>query len=202
MSTPNPQSQVPRPPGPLPLSWQKRPAFEICHPSNFTARETGCPRPEPPLSPGMWGRGRVCGEGGGCQGLGQWPIPCPSAWSSGANTSGSEVCVLDFLGSTPRHIPPLTPYLPPLWGVRPLTGSCLGKRHIPLKTFPLQMTFQSRVANSCPMDSSCLVAMGPVLCPCWPPVPVLSFHERCRGLGIRDSTPLVGVTFLGLLGLD
>lgn len=76
--------------------------------------------------------------------------------SSGANTSGSEVCFLDSLGNTSPIFHPL-PRTFPHWGVRLLTGSCLGKHHIPLKTFPLQMTFQSRVANSCPVGSSCPV---------------------------------------------
>lgn len=51
----------------------------------------------------------------------------------------------------------------------------------------LQMSIQSRWTFSCPMGSSCPVAIGPVLWPHWPPVLVPSFHDSQHIPGAREA---------------
>lgn len=90
------------------------------------------------------------------EGAGVWDSGRHHAWSSGANTSGSEVCVLDSLGSTP---PISTPHAVP----SPTVGSQTPYKELSRKTpysshdLPFANDLPEQVANSCPMGSSCPV---------------------------------------------
>lgn len=93
----------------------------------------------------------------------------PGVWDSGRHHAwswGQTLVDLRFVSKTPEAYspyPPLTPYLPPLWGVRPLTGSCPRKTPYSLMTFPLQMTFRAG-GQQLPHGLQLPRCRSPVLC--------------------------------------